>query len=457
MTEECELLKERLQAITEKHRIQESIRQKKLELDQEKLELQRLKTKVLKEQWLLQDSASHNAPNSTQAHSVLCDQQQTRALQLSIHRIEMELDYLEREESMISVNESFILNRLRTVEKSPEDIIKEAQDSFVPALFAMEINVAKNMVTGESQVLSTADVAPEEIGQRVGLKVYEDETKCIYAFSPQEGSADWSSAQELSANEVEHLLRSASEHRQLSQSRRRSLGGDELRFNRQRDGGGAHRPRNQGPHFRSDMAEREFSARETSQGQHAVRSRPPDFPPPRPHGQEVVTVSQPQLCYTPAQHIPLADYVSVDEEQLGSAHCDRARSPLYGDDAPYTILNAVDTTEPITAIFMGFQMAVDDSGQAPGHDGALRAELVVIGDEQETREGAGVREKKNHASLRRPAQPMGRQREGVEAAARRSRYQKDPEKTQTVLQCVLNGPTDTPRHDRPGLTRANQD
>uniref|UniRef100_A0A672HRZ7 Palmdelphin n=1 Tax=Salarias fasciatus TaxID=181472 RepID=A0A672HRZ7_SALFA len=92
---------------------QESIRQKKLELDQEKLELQRLKTKVLKEQWLLQDSASHNAPNSTQAHSVLCDQQ-----------IEMELDYLEREESMISVNESFILNRLRTVEKSPEDIIK---------------------------------------------------------------------------------------------------------------------------------------------------------------------------------------------------------------------------------------------------------------------------------------------------------------------------------------------
>uniref|UniRef100_A0A672HRM2 Uncharacterized protein n=1 Tax=Salarias fasciatus TaxID=181472 RepID=A0A672HRM2_SALFA len=206
------------------------------------------------------------------------------------------------------------------------------------ALFAMEINVAKNMVTGESQVLSTADVAPEEIGQRVGLKVYEDETKCIYAFTAGEASAE--------------------------------------------------------------------------------------------------TMWTRSSCTAPAR------LTSRPRRHRGSAHCDRARSPLYGDDAPYTILNAVDTTEPITAIFMGFQMAVDDSGQAPGHDGALRAELVVIGDEQETREGAG---------------PMGRQREGVEAAARRSRYQKDPEKTQTVLQCVLNGPTDTPRHDRPGLTRANQD
>ncbi len=36
----------------------------------------------------------------------------------------MEVESLERAESMISTNESFILNRLKAVEKSPEDIIK---------------------------------------------------------------------------------------------------------------------------------------------------------------------------------------------------------------------------------------------------------------------------------------------------------------------------------------------
>lgn len=34
------------------------------------------------------------------------------------------MEFLEREESMISTNESFILNRLKAVEKSSEDIIK---------------------------------------------------------------------------------------------------------------------------------------------------------------------------------------------------------------------------------------------------------------------------------------------------------------------------------------------
>lgn len=57
---------------------------------------------------------------------------------------------------------------------------------FVPALFAMEINVTKNMLTGESTVLSTASVPPEELNQHAGLKVYDDGRKCVYALSSQE-------------------------------------------------------------------------------------------------------------------------------------------------------------------------------------------------------------------------------------------------------------------------------
>ncbi len=88
-------------------------------------------------------------------------------------------------------------------------------------------------------------------------------------------------------------------------------------------------------------------------------------PPPRSHDQEVVSARQPQLCYTPSSYILLQDYVSVDEEELycfnqpayyshdenqptalfsGPTHSDGVPSPLYEDDTPYTILNAMDTT-----------------------------------------------------------------------------------------------------------------
>lgn len=56
----------------------------------------------------------------------------------------------------------------------------------VSALFAMEINVAKNLLTGKSTVLSTATVSPEELDQHAGLKVFDDGRKCVYALNSQE-------------------------------------------------------------------------------------------------------------------------------------------------------------------------------------------------------------------------------------------------------------------------------
>lgn len=124
-------------------------------------------------------------------------------------------------------------------------------------------------------------------------------------------------------------------------------------------------------------------------------------PLPQSHEQEVGSPYQPQLCYTPANYIPLRDYISVDEEELyclsppsyhshdgnpatalysASTHSNRVPSPLYKDDTPYTILNTMETTEPITAIFMGFQLALDDSGHTQEVDCSLKAELVIIED-----------------------------------------------------------------------------
>lgn len=549
MMEESDLLKERLQAITEKHRVQEVIRQKKVELDCEKLKLQHLKKKALREQWLLQDSASHNAANSPRQQSLLSDQQQTRVLQFNIHRMEKEVESLEREESMISINESFILNRLKAVEKSSEDIIKEAQESFVPeplqiatvipdapeslsppakkhfepnaprnTLFAMEINVTKNLLTGESTVLSTAAVPPEELNQHAGLKVYDDGRKCVYALNPQEGSPDQNGASELSASEVQQLLRSATIHRQnyrQNHGRREEKRSYNQQHDRDDEEGRNLRHQERRPAnrlFRNNTLEKNFSCRENWQGKllaerhcghqensygrleerhnqsnlreghrlgnhrglghlysnqkdghyssyqvrdcHSVQEhRPPGhhangitrsssllnggrangYPPLRSHEREIVSAYQSQLCYTPASYIPLRDYISVDEEELyclsppshhcddgnppaalygGSAHADRVPSPLYGDDTPYTILNAMETTEPITAIFMGFQMAQDDSGQCQEFDGSLKAELVIIEDNEDGADG-GMKDKKHHRSPLPGSSANGKMAEGV--------------------------------------------
>lgn len=132
----------------------------------------------------------------------------------------------------------------------------------------------------------------------------------------------------------------------------------------------------------------------------------------------MVTGYQPQLCCPPANYIPLRDYISVDEEELnhysssyyqshsrpknghnqstahsGPVHKHRVPSPLYRDDTPYTILNTLDTTEPVTAIFMGFQTAQDDSGQIPEIEGSLKAELVIIEDPEENCEDSSMKEK----------------------------------------------------------------
>ncbi len=50
----------------------------------------------------------------------------------------------------------------------------------------MEINVTKDLLTGESTVLSTATVPPEELNKHAGLKVYDDGRKSVYALNSQE-------------------------------------------------------------------------------------------------------------------------------------------------------------------------------------------------------------------------------------------------------------------------------
>ncbi|XP_061122229.1 palmdelphin isoform X2 [Syngnathus typhle] len=229
--EETDLLKERLQAITDKRRIQEHIAKKRRELEEEKLKLQYIKKKSLREQWLMDGQQSEEEQEAMRLQ-VQDEQQQSDELQSNIEKIEKEIEALETEELNISANEEFVLKRLKEVERTPEDIIKELSADFhtdathhsslcppeIPLLsprtpakspspksatFAMEISVEHDKRTGTSQVVSTATISPENIQER-GLKVYDDGRKSIYALNPDVDD-------EMTSKQVDELLRQATD------------------------------------------------------------------------------------------------------------------------------------------------------------------------------------------------------------------------------------------------------
>ncbi|KAK2870255.1 hypothetical protein Q8A67_024647 [Cirrhinus molitorella] len=125
--EEETLLRKRLQAITDKRRIREQIEKKRRNIEEEKLKLQYLKKKTLREQWLMDglSTLSEEEQESVKAQTE-DNQQQTKLLQSNINRIEQEVADLETQELELSAKEEILLKQLKEVEKTPEDIIKGA-------------------------------------------------------------------------------------------------------------------------------------------------------------------------------------------------------------------------------------------------------------------------------------------------------------------------------------------
>ncbi|XP_053363748.1 palmdelphin [Clarias gariepinus] len=410
--EEAELLKERLQAITNKRKVQENIALKRLEIDKEKLKLQQLKKKSARDLWLMGGTSAGAAQKEQKAQDVT---QQTRALQSNIHRIEKEIEALEREELNISTNEGLILNRLKAIEKSTEDIIKAANENFKseplhvcsgildtqkshtplnrrkqpnvdpgtksdqkkPALFAMEINVQKDLRTGESRVLSTCTVPAPELKQH-GIKVYDDGRKSVYALHTAMDQPESNGVDELSSKEVEELLKQATEKRKKSHPQNEPLCSEnyqnspcselynmdlsewpELEYSHS----GVHYPYQEihGPdymfHHYSDQHDYYHDNNDKSYDIYGRKAR-----------------SYPQQFYDP----------QVIQRTHQSQHVDSVVnhiSPLSNrDDPKLSVLNALPSNEPVTMIFMGFQKAEED---AQSYDGSIQAELVIIGDGEE--------------------------------------------------------------------------
>uniref|UniRef100_A0A3B5A821 Uncharacterized protein n=1 Tax=Stegastes partitus TaxID=144197 RepID=A0A3B5A821_9TELE len=120
--EEAQLHKERLQALAEKRKRQTEIEDKRGQLDDLVLQLQHVKSKAMRERWLLQGTGVEE--EEARRKQLEQDEEQGKRLEDMIHRLESEIGALESEESQISAKEQVLRERLKETERSIEDLQK---------------------------------------------------------------------------------------------------------------------------------------------------------------------------------------------------------------------------------------------------------------------------------------------------------------------------------------------
>uniref|UniRef100_A0A8C8VDY1 Palmdelphin n=1 Tax=Pelusios castaneus TaxID=367368 RepID=A0A8C8VDY1_9SAUR len=426
--EEAELLKERFHAITEKRKLQEEITQKRLKVEEEKLKHQHLKKKALREKWLL-DGVSALTPKEQEEMQKQNkeDQERTNKLAQNILRLEKEIEALEREEMKISINEKAILKKLKSVEKTAEDILKsvkagkaEIQEepvdyiytnipdlpkSFRPsalkraghagsehdeenrrALFAMEIKVEKDMKTGESTVLSTIPLPSDEF-KSTGVKVYDDGRKSVYAMWSN-GGVTPNGIDELAPVEVEDLLRKATEknakspteyhepvyanqfYRPTTPQKDKLIPGPKLEDTVKKE------TNELGIHQNESFYNK--GNRQYGKENGLPKVTLPKSPSPgsqQTEGKQHINPKN-KMIHTDERGVLQGDFKPYQKTK--EAHCEAMfmnsehsseRSPgtQDADDVRYSIVQAVpcyvDDTEPVTMVFMGYQH-VDDEAEA---------------------------------------------------------------------------------------------
>uniref|UniRef100_A0A8C5M181 PALM2 and AKAP2 fusion n=1 Tax=Leptobrachium leishanense TaxID=445787 RepID=A0A8C5M181_9ANUR len=122
---EAELQKERLQAIAEKRKRQTAIEDKRQQLDEQILQLQHLKSKSLREKWLLQGVPTGSVEEE-ESRRRQCeeDEKKLKIVEVNAQRLEQDIEQLEKEESLISAKEQILREKLKETEISLEDLQK---------------------------------------------------------------------------------------------------------------------------------------------------------------------------------------------------------------------------------------------------------------------------------------------------------------------------------------------
>uniref|UniRef100_A0A671NFG4 Paralemmin-1 n=1 Tax=Sinocyclocheilus anshuiensis TaxID=1608454 RepID=A0A671NFG4_9TELE len=185
----------------EKRKRQTEIENKKRQLEDDRRQLQHHKSKALRERWLLDGAPSAGPEEDGTTKQLREDEAKTRGLEETILRLERELEELETGVSATSTNLSDAVQEvnIKTVEKMVR----------LTAMYSVEITVEKDLVTGETKVLSTNTLLPKDLSQQ-GVKVYEDEQKVVHEVRSVDGAVT-NGVHQLSSSEVEELLHKADE------------------------------------------------------------------------------------------------------------------------------------------------------------------------------------------------------------------------------------------------------
>ncbi|NWT16138.1 PALM protein, partial [Vireo altiloquus] len=233
VVEASTIQQERLQAIAEKRKRQTEIENKRRQLEDDRRQLQHLKSKALRERWLLEGApASASEEEEAMKKQMQEDEVKTKELEETIQRLEKELETLENSSSVASTKENLaeaaakeekaeaVPNAQKVgtaaghgqgcqqVSSSPMKAM-EGSDMMKAAMYSVEITVEKDRVTGETKVLSSTTMLPQNHCLQ-GVKVYEDELKVVHAVTAEDGALQ-NGAHPLSSSEVDELLHKADE------------------------------------------------------------------------------------------------------------------------------------------------------------------------------------------------------------------------------------------------------
>ncbi|NXW37532.1 PALM protein, partial [Phaetusa simplex] len=224
VVEASTLQQERLQAIAEKRKRQTEIENKRRQLEDDRRQLQHLKSKALRERWLLEGApTSASEEDEAMKKQMQEDEVKTKELEETIQRLEKELETLENGSSAASTKENLAEvaapakeekaeavpnTQKKKVSSSPMKAV-EGTDMMKAAMYSVEITVEKDRVTGETKVLSSTTLLPQNHCLQ-GVKVYEDELKVVHAVSAEDGALQ-NGTHPLSSSEVDELLHKADE------------------------------------------------------------------------------------------------------------------------------------------------------------------------------------------------------------------------------------------------------
>ncbi|XP_068176629.1 paralemmin 1a isoform X5 [Antennarius striatus] len=211
------LCQDRLQLLSEKRKWQAEVENKRRQLEDDRRALQHLKSKALRERWLLDGAPSAGPEQDDVKKQLEQDEAKTRTLEETISSLEEELQRLEAGSTCQTVTHTAVSSAsVKAVEvkghsSNRQKDIAAASGHVVQAMYSVEIKVERDKVTGETRVLSTNTTLPVDLSHQ-GVKVYEDERKVVHEMNGEDGG------QLLSSSEVEELIHKADEASVMSQT-----------------------------------------------------------------------------------------------------------------------------------------------------------------------------------------------------------------------------------------------